>query len=202
MAQSVAAVADSGFVANRSLAAVIAVWLALVGAGGYLIYRYETTAGATAAHGPVWPDGPGLARAADRPTLVMFAHPRCSCTAASLAELGGLLADAGVAPRVGVMFVGAAGDVEASPHWQAAGQLPGAIRLRDTAGEVRRFGARTSGQVFVYGADGALMFSGGITGSRGHVGANAGRDAAAAALRGIRGEPVHGVFGCALEDAS
>ncbi len=175
-------------------------WLALIGAGGYLIYRYETHAGVAAADGPAWPAGAALVRATDRPTVVMFAHPECSCTTASLAELEAMVARAEPAPRVIVAFVG--DGVEASANWRAAGRIPGVIRGRAPAGEVHRFGARTSGQVFVYGADGALRFSGGITGSRGHVGANAGRDAAAAALAGVRGEPVHGVFGCALEGAS
>ena len=48
--------------------------------------------------------------------------------------------------------------------------------LRDDDGaEARRFGAETSGQTLLYDARGALAFSGGITGARGHAGDNAGR---------------------------
>ena len=44
--------------------------------------------------------------------------------------------------------------------------------------------SKTSGQVVVYDAKGALLFSGGITAARGHMGDNAGRDRITALLRG------------------
>ncbi len=48
--------------------------------------------------------------------------------------------------------------------------------LRDDDGaEAKRFGAETSGQTLLYDERGTLAFSGGITGSRGHAGDNAGR---------------------------
>ena len=34
-----------------------------------------------------WPEASALVRNADGPTLVLFAHPKCPCTDASLAEL-------------------------------------------------------------------------------------------------------------------
>ncbi len=61
------------------------------------------------------------------------------------------------------------------------------------------FGAETSGQVFLYDAQGSLRFSGGITESRGHVGDNAGRAAVEQLLQGKA--PVKTrtpVFGCSL----
>jgi hypothetical protein len=44
------------------------------------------------------------------------------------------------------------------------------------------FGAATWGQTMVYGRDGRLLFSGGITAARGHYGDNAGTQAIAALL--------------------
>jgi uncharacterized iron-regulated protein len=46
-----------------------------------------------------------LARAPGRPTLVLLAHPQCSCTRASLDELGEALARAGTRPRTYVLFL-------------------------------------------------------------------------------------------------
>jgi hypothetical protein len=192
-------------VTNRSLTGVIAVWLALLGAGGYAAFRYETTAGVDATSGPRWPQASRLARAADGATVVMFVHPECGCTAASLAELAAIVDDAAPA-RVLIVFVGGpAAALPTSANWRAAGRIPGAIRVADPGGptgEARRFGARTSGHVAVYDRHGALVFSGGITGSRGHVGDNVGRRAAIDALRGAPAPALHAVFGCSLEDAS
>ena len=72
--------------------------------------------------------------------------------------------------------------------------------MRDDDGaEARRFGVETSGQTLLYDARGALIFSGGITGSRGHAGENAGAAALAALLtRGAAAQRGADVFGCPL----
>jgi hypothetical protein len=63
------------------------------------------------------------------------------------------------------------------------------------------FGAYTSGQVLVYGADGGLLFNGGITASRGHEGDNPGRAAIVARLRDqVPAPSTASVFGCALDE--
>jgi hypothetical protein len=82
--------------------------------------------------------------------------------------------------------------------------------VADTDGaDARRFGAIASGQTMLYGSDGRLQFTGGITGSRGHEGDNAGVDAIEAALQGDR-SGLDGdrtartstfVFGCLLFNA-
>jgi hypothetical protein len=65
--------------------------------------------------------------------------------------------------------------------------------------EARRFGAETSGHTLLFDPNGSLLFSGGITASRGHAGRNAGESAIIAAVNGKRtdrtGTPV---FGCSL----
>jgi hypothetical protein len=62
-----------------------------------------------------------------------------------------------------------------------------------------KLGATTSGHVLLYGADGALLYSGGITPARAHEGDTPGQTAIVAALYGktpaVRGAPV---FGCGL----
>jgi hypothetical protein len=65
---------------------------------------------------------------------------------------------------------------EKSDLWQSAADFQGVTLVRDDEGrEARRFGAATSGQTLLYDAGGALVFSGGITGARGQMGANAGQ---------------------------
>ena len=55
-----------------------------------------------------------------------------------------------------------------------------------TAARRARFGSATSGQTLLYDGDGALRFSGGITGSRSHAGDNAGRRSLVALLNGAQ----------------
>ena len=61
------------------------------------------------------------------------------------------------------------------------------------------FDAATSGQTLLYDADGRLIFSGGMTGARGHSGDNAGRTALTALLTDGRSATSQtSVFGCLL----
>ena len=78
--------------------------------------------------------------------------------------------------------------------------LPGASIVRDDEGaEAHRFGVETSGQTLLYDRSGALVFSGGITGSRGHAGENAGELALISLLTNGRSDRrATSVFGCPL----
>ena len=133
----------------------------------------------------------------------LLAHPQCSCTPASLAELAEVLARARTRPRTYVLFLqpqGFSNDWVQSDLWKTAAAIPGVTLVRDDdSREARRFGSATSGQTLFYDGDGALRFSGGITGSRSHAGDNAGRRSLVALLSG--GEPdrtATSVFGCPL----
>lgn len=100
---------------------------------------------------------------------------------------------------------------EQTDSWRMAAALPGVTVVRDDSGrEALRFGAATSGQTLLYDADGALLFSGGITAARGHAGDNAGRSELVSLLnreqsaraRTLNPEQSHrdatSVFGCPL----
>ena len=71
-----------------------------------------------------------------------------------------------------------------------------------TGTEAELFGAKTSGHATLYGTGGQLLFEGGITGSRGHQGDNAGVSSIAKLLAGEKPD-VKGtdVFGCGLFDS-
>jgi hypothetical protein len=184
---------------------VVAIWLALVGAGMHLLWLYKTTPGVAATAPAAWPAGTRLTRAANGPTLLMFAHPRCSCTRASLAELSKLTARQQGLFHAKVLFALPEG---AQDHWlrsdivRRAYELEGVEVGIDAGGfEARQFGSATSGQVLLYSSAGRLLFSGGITGSRGHEGDNLGRARVAALIRGAAADrPVSAVFGCAIQN--
>jgi hypothetical protein len=94
---------------------------------------------------------------------------------------------------------GASDDWDQTDLWQSAVSIPGVNAVVDDGSEAHRFHALTSGQTVVYDADGNLIFSGGITASRGHSGDNAGRSAIVSMLNSGQGERTEtSVFGCSL----
>jgi hypothetical protein len=185
--------------------ALALLWLAAVAAGLATLAAYDNSPGVAARAPGRWPAASRLALDATRPTLVMLAHPRCTCTRASLGELAELMARTPRRPRGHVVFVkpGRAGSAigwERTDLWERAAAIADVTVVRDDDGhEAALFGAETSGQTFLYAPGGQLLFSGGTPGARGHAGDNAGRATLLALLRhetpGRRATPV---FGCSL----
>jgi len=180
------------------LAIGIAIWLPAIGFGFRTLLRYSYTAGTAAQPPSRWPG-----KTPNRPALLLFAHPNCPCTRATLNELSGILARARTRPETTVIFhipASEPGTWGQTDLWRTAKSLPG-VQVIDDRGGVwsRRFGAYTSGQVLFYDAGGKLGFNGGITPARGHEGSNYGREAILALLNNR--EPEHKmtpVFGCSL----
>ncbi len=177
--------------------------LAIV-AGTGMLWRYSLTPGVAGTPPAVWPAQSRLARKAGALTLVMLVHPHCSCSRASLEELATLMAQAPGRLGASVIFLDPPGFDERwakTDLWRSAMAIPGVSATIDHGREAHLFGAATSGQTMLYGGDGRLLFSGGITAARGHYGDNAGTQAIAALLERPAG---HGrgdrtaVYGCAL----
>ena len=189
---------------NRlTLTAAGALWLLIIGAGLGILWNYESTPGIAAAPPDSWPAASGVEPAADRPTLVMLAHPHCPCTRASIGELARLMTQAQGRVRAYVLFVkppNFSGEWAQAELWASAAAIPGVIPVLDDGGvEARLFNAATSGQTVLYDAAGKLLFSGGITSARGHAGDNAGRTALVSLLTSDEAEGQGApVFGCPL----
>lgn len=185
------------------LTAAGALWLLIIGAGVGLLWNYESTPGVAAATPGRWPSDSRIKPDADRPTLVMLAHPHCPCTRASIGELAKLMTQARGRVTAYVLFVrpqGFSDDWVQTDLWESAAAIPGVTPVLDDEGvEAARFHAATSGQTVLYDAAGDLLFSGGITSARGHAGDNAGRTSIVSLLTSDeaeeRGTPV---FGCPL----
>jgi hypothetical protein len=131
----------------------------------------------------------------------MLVHPRCSCSRASLQELTRLLTRFQGQFSTFVLFYTPAGTTdtwEKTALWHTAAALPGVHTIRDVNGqEARQFEAYTSGYTVLYDANGHLLFQGGITPSRGHIGDNAGSRAIATLLTQQRPDSDHTfAFGC------
>jgi len=189
-----------------TIALSLAAWCLMLAGSFGIVAEYSTTAGDQRTPPAVWPRDSALHSAAGRSTLVMFMHPRCPCSRASLAELEAIVSAAPDRALIYVVFMrpdGAGAEWEDTDVWASAGRIEGVYRVVDRTGEeIERFNARTSGLVLLYDAHGELRFSGGITASRGHLGDNVGRRTVIGLLNGDASlEAEHPVYGCALHDA-
>lgn len=102
-----------------------------------------------------------------------------------------------------VLFFKPAGfpvDWEKTDLWFSAAEIPGVEVVSDENGsEAMKFRAITSGYSLLYNPSGQLLFGGGITGSRGHSGDNAGRSAVESLLMGdMPSQKQTFTFGCPL----
>lgn len=178
------------------------VWLLTIAAGLVALQRHAAIAAESAPAATAWPAGSAVARDPSRATLVVFVHPGCPCTRATLRQLERVVAHHPRAAAVRVLFRDDGDDVTASAAWELAARVPEAARVRDRDGaEARRFGARTSGEVMLFDAGGVLRFQGGVTPGRGHEGDNEGAAALDRAMRGASERSLRArVFGCDLED--
>jgi hypothetical protein len=150
-----------------------------------------------------WPSDTKMRLTERGATLILFAHPRCPCTRASLGELEKIVArfQGSVTPWV-VLFkpIGSDDNWDQTDLRATADAIPSAYVVSDLDGvEARRFNATTSGQTLLYSDQGELLFNGGITSARGHAGDNAGRTAIESWLTDTK--PVcrqTPVFGCPI----
>ena len=185
------------------LVGVCLLWSLVIGAGLYVMLRFEMTPGKGGSAPAIWPSQSHLTRHPLLPTLVMLVHPRCTCSRASLQELARLITRFPGQFSALVLFytpAGAQDTWEKTDLWHTAAALPGVQAIRDINGEeAMRFDASTSGYTALYDASGHLLFHGGITPARGHTGDNEGSRTIAALLTQQRADADHTfAFGCDL----
>ena len=190
-----------------ALVAAFAVWGLAITVGSLYGYWYESTPAETGIVRDRWPAESACILSASRPTLLMFVHPRCPCSRASLSELALLMTHCQDRVSTEVMFFtprSVSEDWGKTDLWESATRIPGVLPRLDLGGdEHRRFGARVSGEVFLFQPSGELSFHGGITAGRGHSGDNQGRATLESFLLD-RQLPTKStpVFGCQLESPS
>jgi hypothetical protein len=170
------------------------------------LVAYQGQAGRAAQAPSHWPAG--LERG-PRFTLVLFAHPRCPCTRATLRQIERLSPELRDELKTLVLFVNppkTAADFHLANLWEQSKALASVTTLCDRDGRwARAFGCYTSGQALLYGPDGKLRFAGGLTPSRGHEGESMGLEAieqhlTPVAQRAGVGAPTRSseVYGCSL----
>ena len=185
-------------------AGLVALWAAAIIGGFIWLGSYAATPGQAHAAPEALPaviTPAGATATRTKPIVMMFVHPACPCTPASLDELAGAVGDHGA--DVSLIIAGPAAEaVQTHRAILATADRFGWDVLTDPAGTLaHRFGAHTSGHTVCYDAAGALAFSGGVTATRGHRGPNAGAAAVAAALAGATPDTdTAPVYGCPIFD--
>ncbi len=180
-----------------------ALWLGLILFALNLIAREQLTPGAAGSSPDEFPAAARLLRSPSMPTLVVFLHPYCPCSRATLHELNAVFAQVREPVAQNLIFAipeKLPGDWKTGGLWQAARHISGARVLEDKGGrEARLFGAHTSGDCYLYSAQGRLLYHGGVTGMRGHEGSNRGEDALVSFINTGHADTTSApVFGCSL----
>jgi hypothetical protein len=173
---------------HSAIGAAVALWIPAVGFGISTLWKYSITAGHPAEPPIDWPRTTRVERGVGRATLVMFAHPQCGCSRASLGELAIIMAHGRGQVNASLFFYRPPAEPPEwarTDLWKTAKAIPGVRVFEDPGGSVAQsFGVFTSGQTLLYDSVGRLRFKGGITAFRGHSGDNVGRSAITALLHG------------------
>jgi hypothetical protein len=195
--------------ADRRVRLIIGVWLVAVAGGWCYITRDALSSDQHESNHVVdsWPADSALPRATERPTLLVFLHPKCPCSRASLKELRRTLDAATTvnSPAPALLVIATVPQAADQSWWQtetvelARGIANAQVHVDRGGREAARFGATTSGMVMLFDPSGQRLYSGGTTIARGHIGASTGGDRLAELLRGDTNQAIDmPTFGCRL----
>lgn len=178
-------------------------WVCVVAFALWRVLGYANAPGPAGLPPAHWPTQSQIIPNHRLPTLVMFVHPRCPCSRASIEQLSLLMARCQGRVNAQVVFARPSempAGWEKTDTWREASLIPG-VFVRSDVGrtEALTFHLETSGDTVLYAPDGTLIYHGGITLSRGHVGENPGWDAVLGLLQGdstsFKQAPA---FGCSI----
>jgi hypothetical protein len=186
------------------VAGICFIWLSLLCCAFATISAYQSKAGFSG-FPTATVDDFHLRLRTNSSALIVAVHPKCPCTRATVAELAKVLGRSKAQPDLVALIYT---PTRAKEEWLHSGIVEALSKLgfriiEDRDGFIAgQLGAETSGHVLFYGENGALVFGGGITASRGHEGDNAAEDRLIELLNGNeRTVATPGVvYGCALRD--
>ena len=158
-----------------------ATFLAAVLTTGIFGYNYKSCFGSNTTAATHWPAQVRLARSQQQATLVVFLHPHCINSSVTLTELAKILPALRGKAQVYLSFYSPRNQqvtwVKHSP-WKQAERMQNVNIYADINGEdSEKFGAQSSGEMFLYDKTGALVFHGGLNRKFGFMGGRAGVEA-------------------------
>jgi hypothetical protein len=187
-----------------AIAGVVTLWSVLL-FGGLALFSIDQSRQGTRGTIPArWPGASRIHRAAGQPTLLVFLHPNCPCSIATVHSLQRSLRALRPEARPKTVFVvrpAVRDDWRARQLLATAAETPnGSFFQDDGEKEIARFGADVSGHLLLYGPAGALLFDGGVTPERGQEAESMASDRFQQVLTGMPRSPVRtAVFGCGLQ---
>jgi hypothetical protein len=181
----------------------VGLWIAAVFSGVLALTVHSNSPGESTAISHDAPTHPDIVLSADQFTLMMFVHPHCPCSHASMHELARIRSQHPNDVHVQVWFYCPENKPESWVHtalWDLAFQTASQEPLVDHDGRIAAdLGVQTSGHALLFASDGELLFSGGITSSRGHEGDSVNAQTLGRLLRAESAEFVqYPVFGCPI----
>lgn len=176
----------------------ILIWFIAVASSFHFLMKYSAAEGRTGVINKDWPESTQL-KFKNPYELVVFIHPGCSCSKASLVELSRLVSqESEIASQIVFMKTAKLSSLlEGNDLLAQARRIPRATIIFDEDGkEAKIFGALTSGHTFLYHEERGLLFSGGITAARGHEGKSVGQESIQHLLKNKPARNIASVFGC------
>jgi len=193
----------TSYLKNRPKRSLILIWVALAVGGLIFLWGYSNTPGEAGRNIDQWPSNSSITPDKTRDTMVVFLHPKCPCSKASMEEISRLLARYPDAFSLQIVFFqpeNESADWSQTSLWETARKLPHTqVILDQGAHEAKLFGAATSGDTYIFMPSGQLRFHGGITPSRGSIGDNIGLDSVYRLAEGKSPAAMTtAVFGCPI----
>jgi len=184
---------------------IVTSWVILIAVAFTALLTFHNMPGERSDHGTIWPANKSITLDTQRANLVVFIHPKCPCSVATLSELARIQSACGARVSTQVVFYS-----PADMQWKDTSKVRQALAIpnvritNDVDGKLaEQFGALTSGHSLLYSSDGRRVFRGGITPARGHEGENPGRSSVIRyVLEGNIGCEKTNVFGCPILDQS
>lgn len=188
---------------SKFFLACIAGWVGLCLASLMPLWTYQNQDGELSRLKEQWPASSQLRFSTQQPTLLMFVHPRCPCSRASMGEFARMMERLNGHVSARILFYAPESesqDWHQTDMWKTAMEIEGTSISADTNGkEATIFDVHVSGQTFLFDQQGELLFQGGLTVSRGHEGLSSGRMAVESlALSRPSAITSHAVYGCSL----
>lgn len=170
--------------------------------GSIAMYQHAYSGDHPEYAGQQWPSLSKLTRGSERATLIVFAHPKCPCTRATIDSLSQVVRDTKCDATI-VFWQPASSSKSDTSGWTTTPVIEKAkgieslqIVMDPDGVESSLFGANTSGHCIAFSASGELLYSGGITSSRGHTGNNIGLESLIQAIQTGHAQKSLPVFGC------
>lgn len=194
---------SGAFPAREAFLCGLVAWGLCLCVGGVVLVRYSLASNRSGDQPTHWPVDSKLEQIECEPRLLLFLHPKCGCSLATLTEFTRALRRSEESVAVKAVFYCPPKTSTAWVHgelWEAASQIPGCQCTIDVGGrECKTFGVSSSGHVLLFDERGDRVFSGGVTSSRGHEGDNLGGQLLAELIGGRSSEAVElPVFGCQI----